>query len=332
MTIEKLKSGSYRIRQMENGKLYLVTVPYKPSKKEAISLLAEKISNDESVKNDSFASLAKEYIEVKKNVLSVRTVREYKLYINRLPEWFVQTHITKIDQLCVQKCVNELSERLSPKTVSVLHGFISSVLSMFRPNMRLATTLPQRISKEPYIPTEDEVKKILEYTKENNPFFFVALSLATMGLRRSEICALDISDLDDNNMLNIDKALVEDENKDWIVKTTKTEKSTRVIPIKPDLADYIREQGYFYKGKPQSISNYLLRVQKELNINHFSVHKLRHFFCSQLIAANVSFKDIQYLGGWSTDETIKKVYGHAVKTKTDEGKRQIMSSFWESIN
>ena len=332
MTIEQLKSGSFRIRQMYKGKLYLITLPYRPTKREAIDLMSEKLKESDALIDGSFGAAAKDYVDIKRNVLSVRTVREYLLYINRLPKWFTDTHLGHLDQADIQKCVNELAVNHSPKTVRSLHGFITAVLGVYKPTLKVSTTLPQNIVKEAYIPSEKEVKQILDYTRDNNPFFYVALNLATMGLRRSEICALSLEDLDNDNMLHINKALVENSKKEWVVKNTKTEKSSRVIPIPSDLADYIREQGYFYKGSPQSISNYLLRTQKELNLPQFSIHKLRHFFCSKLLSQNVPMKDIMYLGGWSTDATIKQVYGHAMKTKTDEGKKSIMSSFWGSIS
>ena len=328
MTIERLKSGSYRIRQMYQGKLYLVTLPYKPSKREAIDLMAEKLKESDALINGSFGAAAREYVEIKKNVLSVRTVREYLLYIHQLPTWFTIINMGKLNQADIQRCVNELTVNHAPKTVRNYHGFISAVLSVYKPNLKLSTTLPQRVLNEPYIPSEKEVKQILEYTRDNNPFFYVALNLATMGLRRSEICALTLSDLDSDNMLHINKALVENVDKEWVIKSTKTEKSSRVIPVPQELADIIRDQGYIYKGYPNSISDYLMNVQAKLGIPKFSMHKLRHFFCSKLLAQNVPMKDIMYLGGWSTDSTIKQVYGHAMKTKTDEGKKSIMSSFW----
>lgn len=328
MTIEKLKSGSYRIRQMYQGKLYLVTLPYKPSKREAIDLMAEKLKESDALINGSFGAAAREYVEIKKNVLSVRTVREYLLYIHQLPTWFTMINMGKLNQADIQRCVNELTVNHAPKTVRNYHGFISAVLSVYKPSLKLSTTLPQRVLNEPYIPSEKEVKQILEYTRDNNPFFYVALTLATMGLRRSEICALTLSDLDVDNMLHINKALVENVDKEWVIKSTKTEKSSRVIPVPQELADIIRDQGYIYKGYPNSISDYLMSVQAKLGIPKFSMHKLRHFFCSKLLSQNVPMKDIMYLGGWSTDSTIKQVYGHAMKTKTDEGKKSIMSSFW----
>ena len=45
MNITKLPSGNYQIREMHNGKRYSVTVPYKPSKKEAQELIRKKIDD-----------------------------------------------------------------------------------------------------------------------------------------------------------------------------------------------------------------------------------------------------------------------------------------------
>ena len=86
MTIEKLPSGSYRIRQMYQGKMYSVTVPYKPTPKDALKLLSEKMQGTAPKhEKKKFSESAKEYVELKENVLSPRTVREYLFYINRLP-------------------------------------------------------------------------------------------------------------------------------------------------------------------------------------------------------------------------------------------------------
>ena len=63
----------------------------------------------------------------------------------------------------------------------------------------------------------------------------------------------------------------------------------------------IKDQGYVYKGFPGSISNYLGRIEKELGIEHFSLHKLRHYFASKLSAMNIPEADILKLGGWETD-------------------------------
>lgn len=332
MKIEQLPSGSYRIRQMYQGKTYSVVVPYKPTQKDALILLSEKMSRV-PVKADrrSFEVACNDYIDAKKNVLSPRSVREYKLYINRLPKWFIDENLNDITQETVQRCVNELSSHLAPKTVRSLHGFISSVLGLYRADLRLSTTLPQKVKNEPYIPTQEDVKRILEFTMQNQPKFYVPIALASScGLRRSEILALQVDDIYDGE-IHIHSALVEDEDGKWVTKTTKTTLSTRSVPISPDLEKYIREQGYVYRGGTSSISRYLVRVEHILGIEEFSIHKLRHFFASQLLSNGVPMKDVQALGGWETDTTLKEVYAHAMKTRTKEGRTQITQTLWKSI-
>lgn len=61
-----------------------------------------------------------------------------------------------ITALDVQKEINRYSVGHSPKTVYNFHGFISPILGMFRPNLKLNTTLPQKVKNEPYIPFHDK--------------------------------------------------------------------------------------------------------------------------------------------------------------------------------
>ena len=44
MKIEKLPSGSYRIRKMYKGNTYTVITEFKPTQKEAMQLMAEELS------------------------------------------------------------------------------------------------------------------------------------------------------------------------------------------------------------------------------------------------------------------------------------------------
>lgn len=75
-------------------------------------------------------------------------------------------------------------------------------------------------------------------------------------MRRSEVCALQTEDIE-GDIVHIHKALVLDENKKWVVKTTKTTESTRDIIIPMELVDKIKKQGYVYKGHPNSIADHL---------------------------------------------------------------------------
>lgn len=320
MKIEQLPSGKYRLRQMEKGKTYTVIVDEKPSKAKATQLMAEEIEKSKIiVEKMTFQIAAEKYVESKKNVLSPRTIRDYSKMCSRLSEWFVKKNIADITQNDINRQVNELAIDRTPKTVSNLHGFISAILGVFRPDLNISTKLPQKAKNEPYIPSDEDVKNILYHVK--GTIFEIPIILGCYGMRRSEICALTPDDIE-GDVVHITKALVQDINDNWIVKTTKTTSSTRDIIIPMEIADRIREQGYAYNGFPGSISNHLSKLEKELGIEHFSLHKLRHYFASKMSALGVPEADILKLGGWETDHVMKTVYRHSMIDKEKEAQRK----------
>jgi len=314
MKIEKLPSGSYRVRKMYQGKTYTVVTEYKPTQKEALQLLAAQMDSIQDAKQRmTFKTAAEQYIESKENVLSPSTIREYNGTIRRLSPAFLDMNLNDITAVDVQKEINHQAKVKSPKTVRNYHGFISSVLKTFRPNLVINTTLPQKIKKEPYIPTDEDVKRIMTAAAGTN--YEVALMLACFGLRRSEICALTLDDIN-GNIITINKAKVLDKNNNWTVKdTTKTENSTRDIWVPDELVAKIKEKGSIYNGHPNDISDYLDAVQKKLGIEHFSVHKLRHYYASMSHSLGIPDSYIMKSGGWKSDNVLKSVYRHAMRDK-----------------
>jgi integrase len=73
-----------------------------------------------------------------------------------------------------------------------------------------------------------------------------------------------------------------------------------------------------YSGHPDKILEYLRTRQKQLGIEQFRFHDLRHYFATELDQAGFSSKDIQALGGWSSDSILKTIYQHnRVKNNKD---------------
>lgn len=313
MKIEKLKSGSYRIRKTYQGKTYTIVVPYKPTQKECLRLMADEMDKAQTEKKRmTFKTAAEKYIEIKTNVISPSTVREYEGIIKRLSKDFNSTLISDITAETVQKEINCLAKDKAPKTVSNYHGFITAVLKMYAPNTILNTTLPQKHKIEPYIPTDEDVKRILDHAKGS--MFEIPIALACFGMRRSEICALTMDDIE-GNIIHINKALVQNSDKKWIVKTTKTVESTRDIWVPDEIIEMINQHGAIYNGSPNSITCYLAKVQKKLGIPHFGLHKLRHYYASTSTSLGVPNIYIMKSGGWKSDNVLKTVYQHAIKDK-----------------
>lgn len=237
---------------------------------------------------------------------------------SRLPEWFINLKIDDITQADLNCLVNELAADRSPKTVRNYHGFISCVLGAYRPTFNIATHLPIKEKKEAYIPSNDDIKKILADVK-GRPYE-LAIYLACYGLRRSEIVAISAEDID-GDVLHIHKAKVQNTNKEWVIKDYgKTSASTRDIYIPLWLADQIKEKGLVFDGHPNNIIKYLNNACDRLNIQRFSLHKMRHFFASKMHELGVTDAEIMELGGWETDHVMKSVYRHSLAKEAKKKK------------
>lgn len=332
MTIEKLKSGSYRIKQMSNGITYRLTVDHKPSKQEAQILITKEIEAGckKTAHSTSFASAYQNYIDSRSNILSPATIRGYESIYKNIPDAFKQKSVYDIDGRAVQTLINEYAggkslkkgsemKQRSAKSVRNLNGLIVSVMKMARPEVVIKTALPQKEKKSIYVPSDDDVKAILEEAKGTK--YEIPLLLATYGLRRGEIAALTIDDLNDNNELTISKDKIQNTNKEWIVKQIpKTEESNRKIYLDDRTANLIRENGEIYDGHPELIYRFLTNAQKKLEIPAFPLHMLRHYFASATHEMGLSDADIMAMGGWKTDHIMKTVYRSAMEKNLSEGK------------
>ena len=329
MKIEKLPSGSYRIRKTYKGQTYTVIFDSKPTQKEAMLAMADELKKVQA-KHESmtFRAAAEKYMESKKNVLSPSTIRGYATIMKQIPESILSKNLYDITALDVQKEINRMAERCSPKSVRNHHGFLSAVFGAFYPDLKLTTTLPQKVKSEPYIPSDDDVRRILEHAKGTE--YEIPIILACHGLRRSEICALSPEDID-GDVAYITKAMVQDENFDWVIKTTKTTASTREVVIPEETAAQIRQRGYVYNGYPGEITKFLYSAEKKLGIPHFSIHKLRHYFASKLSSINVPEADIMRMGGWETDHVMKSVYRHSMNAKNKDAQRKISGKLTDAI-
>lgn len=333
MAIEKLKSGHYRIRFEKDKKKYSITTDRKPTKREEAALIQEYLDNLKAERFDkkgTFKTYAEEYIKTKGNVLSASTIKGYKHALNALPVSFLNTPFFEIEQHDVTKLVNSMVNDAKPKTIYNRHGFVSAVLREFRPGFVLNTKLPRKEQKEIYTPTEKEVKAIFKYIDGNPVFhrYYIPIYLGAMGLRRSEIGALTIEDLSEDNTLTICKAKVQNSDNEWIIQPyTKTEKSNRKIPIPKELADRIREQGYIYKGSLNQIFCTLDSAQKALGLPHFGIHRLRSYFASKAHALGLPDSIILTLGGWKSDNIMKNIYRKALEEDVTKGSKKYLNHF-----
>ena len=194
MYIEQLPSKkSWRITEMRRGVRVRITLDHKPSDREAKDLIEKRLG----IVNDTtpFKRAAETYIESKSNILSPSSIRGYRSIVGHLPDNFLNAPLNKINKPTLQILVNQLSSQYKPKTVRNTSAFVMSVLKFFDIEIK-SPTLPPKEVKIDYIPTEDDIKQILAKVKGTK--YEVPFALGTLGLRRSEICALEKEDLNGN--------------------------------------------------------------------------------------------------------------------------------------
>lgn len=326
MSIDKLPSGSYRLRKMVKGQTYSVTFDHKPTKREIDQAIAEAITKAPPIKK-TFSMAFEAYLDSKSNVLSPSTIRGYRKDFRMLSEDFVSMPLSSIDQLTLQAETNRIAEKHSPHTVRNVHGLVSAVLRQFNPQMVINTTLPKKWHTEPYTPSDEDIRRILEHLEGDS--IYIAVALGCYGLRRSEIFALTADDIIDD-CVHITKAKVKDENNNWVVKPmTKTEASFRKVYISHELAELIKEQGFVYLGSETALNRHLHVAQDYLDIPRFSFHKLRHYFASRM-STMTDDSTVMALGGWSSDYVMKQVYRHSMAE--EEKKKELAQKLWSKVN
>lgn len=319
MKIEKRPSGSYRVRQQVDGKRYCFTFDHKPTQKEVSLKIAQALQENNVVK-DSFEYCAKKYIENRSSVISPSTIKGYTSMLkNAIPEDFKKKKIADITQDDIQVAINDYAIEHTPKSVRNVHGFISAVIKSKRPNMVISTTLPAKLDTDRKPPTLEDIYKVIDIS---SPQFTIALKLAMLGMRRSEICAATIDDIE-GNVLHITKALVYNTDNEWITKATKTAAGTRDIYLPNELVNDIIEQGYIYKGFPNSIYDALQNYCAKLKIKPFRFHDLRHFYASYAHSKGMTDADIMASGGWKSDYTMKSIYRHEMEKQKEEMQKVI---------
>lgn len=128
-----------------------------------------------SVQNITFDEALDRYIESRESVLSPRTIMDYKRIRKKELKTIMNIKIARITQEDIQRAINLESQVHSPKTVRNSHGFISAVMRTYRPNFALNTALPRKVRPDIYIPSESEIRILLNVfstlcnTQKNNP-------------------------------------------------------------------------------------------------------------------------------------------------------------------
>ena len=274
----------------------------------------------------TFAEYAQTYIDQRTSVMSASTVREYTGYLHRHLTELGKKKFSMLTQEDVQAEVNRLAKKLAPKTVRNVHGFISAVLAAYRPELALHTVLPKKIPPKLYIPTEDEIQRLMGHVEGTR--MELPILLAAFGpMRRGEICALRAENID-GRIVHVCENMVLNKDNQWVIKAPKSYAGDRYIEYPQFVADKWKgRSGHVVDMKPSQISDHFADLLKKIGLPHFRFHDLRHYSASIQHAMGIPDAYIMERGGWKNDGVLKQVYRHALSDQSKQMSDKVNSYF-----
>lgn len=263
------------------------------------------------------------YIDSRRGVVSPATIRGYidisRRHIQDMPIGEVTIPSLTLEK--VQSWVSSLAGKgLSKKTVKNAYAVFAPAVAMFH-GPKFDVEFPKGQKYKGYVPSTDEVQKVIKLAAEINPDLYRACLLAACStLRRGEIACLTRDDIK-GNILHVSKDMIRDEHRTWIIKNLpKEEASVRDIPLPRSVLTKLPESGRLVNLNPDQITGQFERVMAKAGVPSFRFHDLRKYSVSLMATEGVSFASIKDIGGWSNINTPQQIY---IKTLADAHEREM---------
>ena len=303
----------------KEGKYRRITV-IKPNKtraseKEAYEELQEKIREklEDKVELKTIGFYKKEFLEIKKNTVSINTLTSYKTILKLLDDDINISDITKLEY---EKKLNQYRETYSPQHIKLIKNifniFFKFIKSYYVPTFDIY--LEFALSKEDkfkekqkikYIET-NKIQEMLESITHPITKDFVTVQLLT-GLRAGELLAITPKDIDiKNKTLSVSKT----KHSSGIFTSPKTLSSIRTIEINDETLDILIR----YMSSSETIFNTnLSTLNHNLKKIKLSTHMFRHTHVALLVEAGVPIKVISERLGHSKIDTTLDIYTHVTE-------------------
>jgi len=186
-------------------------------------------------------------------------------------------------------------------------------------------------------------EKFLKFVREHNHYskYYneIAILLGT-GIRVSELYGLTKADIDfEARRIKVERQLTRTRNYEYCIEDTKTASGERYIPMTDEAYQAFQNSiknrkqpkvewvidghsGFLFldKDNKPKVAMHLGRVMKRIVDRYNDTHKdklpsitshvLRHTFCTEMAAAGMDLKSLQYLMGHSDVGVMLNVYTH----------------------
>ena len=319
---KKLPSGRWRTKlylgKDQNGrKKYksFTADTKKDSERKAMNFLQKyRFNSTSEISNEFIPEVVNAYIEAKSDSLSPNTIRGYITIFRNQIQLLKGVRVSDFTTEVHQKWIDSISKGLKSKSVRNMDGLLISSLKYYNVDLK-PVVLPQKEYKKLYIPTTDDVNKIIDYFKKhNNKEMLKAIYLASAGtLRRGEVCALKGEDVDfENNTIFIHKSIAIDTNGLYIEKEPKTYSSNRLMKMPDFIINMLPKKGNVVDLTLRQVSRQFTKCIKDLELNPYTFHSLRHYSASIMHAEGVPTQYIMERGGWKSEQTLNRIYRNSL--------------------
>lgn len=230
------------------------------------------------------------YIERREHELSPSTIAKYKNYRDSSFILLQQKKIADLSDDFLQKQIDDYAKDHSPKSTLNRWNLIKAAVKEQKKNFKPSVKLPRLKRKRLDMPDVHKMQELFQSVADT-PLEIPVCLAAVCGLRRGEICALDLNtDVDyQNNLIHINKDMVLNDQKQYVVKPPKTDAAFRSVPAPEWLINILQQARDNPKYKmylPNTVTTKFHALASKLNIN-CSFHGLRHYFVSVMTALNV---------------------------------------------
>lgn len=338
---KKLPSGNWRVQASVtvNGTLYKKSFTAPTARQAQADALAWQTESKDkrSPTNATLYEAVNSYIDINRNVFSPATIRGYMTIVRNHLGDIGNLKVSAITTNVLQEKVNSLSKTKSPKTVKNVFYLIIPAIHHVDPHKVFEDiNLPGEgtLKPKPFVKKalqHSEAKEILNKLSGNSIEVPVLLA-AWLGLRRSEILALEWTDVDfENKTLYINKAYVPNEFNEFVIKGVKAGDSREVsIPdyILEKLNHLTKEKGRIFKNIPPSrLSQGFPKLCDKILGKPYSFHDLRRTMATYGLAMGIDQAIIMSIGGWKSPQTLRKFYQVILDEDRKEAQNKINNVF-----
>ena len=313
-TINRLPSGKYRVQVRRRGIYRARTFDRKADAREwgvdmeRLIRGGSKAGTVALPRDMTLGDIVGAYLQ------QVETRRTTRFNLERIRERIGGTAIADLDAIVLQGFIDgRLKDGAGGVTISGDLSALSSVLRWARAAKNLdidpdlaaaarqsltARKINTRSEERTRIPTEDELRQILDFVDGNTrlkiPAGTIVRFAATSAMRLGEICRIRIEEISWN-----EKTVLIRERKD----PKRKDRNDQVVPLLGEAYDIAREvagartDGRLFPYNSKSVSEIFTRTTRRLGIEDLHFHDLRHLAITNLFRAGLPIQLVAVVSG-----------------------------------